>query len=417
MMRKGTQLFAFCITILALLSGCSGNTQEKSSDNSSLSNTQQATNKPPDPDAEIRNRAQAKLSKMTLDEKLGSMIIAGVEGTAPTEKTKSMLQNQHVGGIIFYKNNVETPEKLVTYINQLKTWNEQNTSSLFISIDEEGGKVSRLPGIEKIPTAKSIGKTEDLTYAQSIGEYLGNASKTMGINMDYAPVLDINSNPNNPVIGNRSYGTTATIVSKIGRAVMKGIQSTGTIPVVKHFPGHGDTSVDSHLDLPVVHKSLKQLQSFEWKPFEDAVAEGADSVMIAHILFPKIDNKFPASLSPTIITDQLRNKIGFQGVVMTDDLTMGAISKNYGMGKAAVQSVQAGSDILLVAHGYENVSNVIKELKSNIDSGTITEKRIDESVLRILMLKEKYKLTDQEKIKTPDLSELNSDIRGILANH
>jgi beta-N-acetylhexosaminidase len=414
MMRKGTPLFALGLSILALLSGCSSNTPEKSPDNSSLPDSQQATQ---DPHAEIRNRAQEKLSKMNLDEKLGAMIIAGVEGTAPTEKTKSMLQNQHVGGIIFYKNNVESPEQLVSYVNRLKTWNEQNPSALFISIDEEGGKVSRLPGIEKIPTAKSIGHINDVTYAQSIGKYLGNASKAMGINMDYAPVLDINSNPNNPVIGNRSYGTTSSIVSKVGRAVMKGIQSTKTIPVIKHFPGHGDTSVDSHLDLPVVHKSLTELQSFEWKPFEDAIAEGADSVMIAHILFPKIDNKYPASLSPTIITDQLRNKIGFQGVVMTDDLTMGAISKNYGMGKAAVQSVQAGSDILLIAHGYENVSSVIKELEQNIDNGTITEKRIDESVLRILMLKEKYNLSDQKKIQTPDLFEINNDIRKILDQH
>jgi beta-N-acetylhexosaminidase len=384
---------------------------------SSDSNIKQVENKPPDPNAEIRNRAQSTLSIMTLDEKLGTMIIAGVEGTSPTEKTKYMLQNQHVGGVIFYKNNVETPEKLVTYANQLKSWNKKNPSALFISIDEEGGKVSRLPGIEKIPTAKSIGNTEDLAYAKSIGEYLGNASKSMGINVDYAPVLDINSNPNNPVIGNRSYGTTSQKVSDFGRAVMKGLQSTGTIPVVKHFPGHGDTSVDSHLDLPIVHKSLKQLQSFEWKPFEDAIQDGADSVMIAHILFPKIDNKYPASLSPTIITDQLRNKIGFQGVVMTDDLTMGAISKNYGMGKAAVQAVQAGSDILLIAHGYENVTNVIKELKHNISNGNISEERINESVLRILILKEKYKLTNQEEMKTPDLSELNTHIRHELEKH
>ncbi|WP_245596711.1 beta-N-acetylhexosaminidase [Shimazuella kribbensis] len=405
---------AASLLLMAIIASCSNQTkapQEQTSQNN------QQNDKPQEPNHVITEQAQKKLDSMTLDEKLGSMIIAGVEGTTPTEKTKSMIQNQHVGGIIFYKNNVESQEQLVSYVNELKTWNQQNPSPLFISIDEEGGKVSRLPGIEKIPTAKSIGKTGDLTYANNIGTYLGIASKSMGINMDYAPVLDINSNPNNPVIGNRSYGNTYQKVSDVGRAVMKGIQSAGTIPVIKHFPGHGDTSVDSHLDLPVVHKSLEQLQSFEWKPFEDAIREGADSVMIAHILFPKIDSKYPASLSPAIITDQLRNTIGFQGVVMTDDLTMGAISKNYGMGRAAVQAVQAGSDILLVAHGYDNVNNILSALKKNITNGKLTKKRIDESVLRILMLKEKYKLSDEGKVQTPDLTKLNEEIRKEITKH
>jgi beta-N-acetylhexosaminidase len=347
-----------------------------------------------------RRKAEQKLAKMSLDEKIGTMIIAGVEGTNPTNKTKWMIQDQHVGGIIFYKNNIKSQEQFVSYVNALKKWNQQNPSPLFISIDEEGGKVSRLPGIKKIPTAMSIGEKQDLAYAQNIGTYIGNASKSMGINMDYAPVLDINSNPNNPVIGDRSYGTTSKQVSDVGRAVMKGIQSTGIIPVIKHFPGHGDTSIDSHLNLPIVYKSLKQLQSFEWKPFEDAIHEGADAVMVAHILFPKMDDKYPASLSPTIITDQLRNTIGFQGVVITDDLTMGAISQNYKIDKAAVHAVQAGSDILLIAHGYDNVSNVVSALKTSINNGEITEDRINESVLRILMLKEKYNLTDQEVVPT-----------------
>jgi beta-N-acetylhexosaminidase len=413
-------LCAYSLLFIPILSGCLGigNEQEKSlTDSPNNKTTQPIENTSGDKQAELRMAAQQKLSKMTLDEKLGAMIIAGVEGTTPTEKTKSMIQNQHVGGIIFYKNNVKSQSQLVSFVNKLKTWNQQNPSALFISIDEEGGKVSRLPEIEKIPTAKSIGKADDLAYAKSIGTYLGNASKSMGINVDYAPVLDINSNPNNPVIGNRSYGTTAKKVSDTGRAVMKGIQSTGTIPVIKHFPGHGDTSVDSHLDLPIVHKSLEQLQSFEWKPFEDAIKEGADSVMIAHILFPKIDKKHPASLSPTIIKDQLRNTIGFQGVVMTDDLTMGAISKNYGMGNAAVQAVKAGSDILLIAHGYENVSNVILKLKESIKEGELTEKRINQSVLRILMLKEKYKLSDQKKVQTPDLVKVNEKIRQEINKH
>ncbi len=371
--------------------------------------------KPPTSVDIAKQKALKQLKSMTLDQKLGELIIAGMEGNTANIQTKKMIQNQYVGGVIFYKNNVSTPKGLVTYVNQLKTWNRKNPTSLIISVDQEGGKVSRLPGLAKFPNASVIGKSNNVTNISDIGRYLGKASKVMGMNVDYAPVLDINSNPNNPVIGVRSYGASANVVSRTGIKVMKGIQAEDVIPVVKHFPGHGDTSVDSHLDLPVVYKSLSQLQSFEWIPFKNAINNGADSVMIAHILFPKIDSKYPASLSKVIITDQLRGTLGFKGVVITDDLTMGAIAKHYGIGEAAVQALTAGSDILLVAHGYENVTKVISSLKKSIDSGRISEKRIDESVLRILLLKQKYKLTDRQTSPTPELTELNKSIRRVVA--
>ncbi|WP_274654422.1 beta-N-acetylhexosaminidase [Paenibacillus humicola] len=358
-----------------------------------------------------------QLQSMTLDEKLGEMIVAGMDGNTPTSRTKTMIQQQHVGGVIFYKNNVTDPKGLAAYVNQLKAWNRDNPSALFLSVDEEGGTVSRLPGLEKFPDAWDVGKTKDTGYAADMGGFLGAASSAMGMNVDYAPVLDINSNPNNPVIGVRSFGATSDLVSQMGLPVMKGIQAQGVISVVKHFPGHGDTSVDSHLDLPVVNKSLKQLQQFEWVPFADAIREGADAVMVAHILFPKIDPKYPASLSKTIITDELRGTLGFQGVVITDDLTMGAIGKHFGIGEAAVQSVKAGADIMLVAHGYDDVVTVIDALKKSISQGGISKKRIDESVTRILTLKEKYGLSDRKTVQTPNLTSLNAEIRKAIGAH
>ncbi|MBW7458017.1 beta-N-acetylhexosaminidase [Paenibacillus sepulcri] len=355
---------------------------------------------------------------MTLEEKLGQMIIAGVEGSSATEQTRKMIADEHVGGIIFYKNNLTSPEGVAAYVNRIKEWNRgSNSAPLFISVDEEGGRVSRLPGVSDLPTGRAVGKVNQPNYAAKIGSFLGEACSAMGINVDFAPVLDINSNPDNPVIGDRSYGATAKLVTDTGMEVMKGIQSTGVIPVVKHFPGHGDTSVDSHLELPVVNKSLTQLQSFEWLPFKEAVDEGVDAVMIAHILFPKLDPKYPASLSKTVITDELRGTLGFKGVVITDDLTMGAIAEHFGMGEAAVRTVMAGSDILLVAHEYDNVASVIQALKKSVGKGDITEERINESVTRILALKNKYALTDDVKIQTPKLTQLNAAIKQTLASH
>ncbi|MFC0335075.1 beta-N-acetylhexosaminidase [Paenibacillus sepulcri] len=359
-----------------------------------------------------------QVKAMTLEEKLGQMIIAGVEGSSATEQTRKMIADEHVGGIIFYKNNLTSPEGVAAYVNRIKEWNRgSNSAPLFISVDEEGGRVSRLPGVSDLPTGRAVGKVNQPNYAAKIGSFLGEACSAMGINVDFAPVLDINSNPDNPVIGDRSYGATAKLVTDTGMEVMKGIQSTGVIPVVKHFPGHGDTSVDSHLELPVVNKSLTQLQSFEWLPFKEAVDEGVDAVMIAHILFPKLDPKYPASLSKTVITDELRGTLGFKGVVITDDLTMGAIAEHFGMGEAAVRTVMAGSDILLVAHEYDNVASVIQALKKSVGKGDITEERINESVTRILALKNKYALTDDVKIQTPKLTQLNAAIKQTLASH
>lgn len=358
-----------------------------------------------------------RVAKMTLDEKLGEMLIAGLDGTAPSERTKLMIQEQHVGGFIFYKNNVTTPAGVAAYVNQLKAWNKANPAPLFISVDQEGGRVSRLPGLRNIPPARTIGDTGDTAYAQQIGAALGEASKLMGFNVDFAPVLDINSNPDNPVIGDRSFGTTPKRVTDMGLAALESIRGQGVVPVVKHFPGHGDTSVDSHLELPVVNKTLAQLKAFEWVPFQAAVEDGADMVMVAHILFPKIDPSHPASLSKTIITDELRSELGFQGVVITDDMTMGAISEHYGLAEAAVTSVKAGSDIILLAHGYEDAKTVIAALKQAVREGSITQQRIDESVTRILALKQRYKLSDAAIPPKPDVSGVNDIIKRAVSAH
>lgn len=362
------------------------------------------------PPQEEKDPVQEQLDQLSLDEKIGQMILAGVQGTALDAQAKQMITDQKVGGIIFYANNVSTVPGTAKFVQSIKDANRSNPVPIFMSVDQEGGKVSRMPEtVETIPSNGKVGKTKDADLAETMGKLLARQIQLIGFNVDFAPVLDVNSNPNNPVIGDRSFGSSASLVSRMGIAEMKGLRSEGIIPVVKHFPGHGDTSVDSHLDLPVVNKTEKQLAQLEWIPFEAAVKEQVEAVMVAHILFPKLDPDHPASLSDVIIGQHLRGKFKYDGVVITDDLSMGAIAKNYKLNDAAVATVQAGSDILLVAHSYDSAKTIFDTLKSAVKSGQISESRINESVYRILALKQKYNLSDEQQ-PSGDLKQLNADI-------
>ncbi|MFB9279964.1 beta-N-acetylhexosaminidase [Cohnella cellulosilytica] len=346
------------------------------------------------------------LAKMTLEEKVGQVIVAGIEGTRIDDKMKKLIAEQHVGGLIWYKNNFSDLKGSVQLVNELKRANDGNPLPLFMSVDQEGGKVSRLPkDFTAMPDAVKVGRTGKPELAEEMGALLSNELRLMGFNMNFAPVLDVNSNPANPVIGTRAFGRDAESVATMGVAAMQGLQHGGTIAVVKHFPGHGDTSVDSHLELPSVGKTIAELEKLEWIPFRAAIQEGTDAVMIAHILFPKIDPDSPSSLSKTVITDLLRDRLGYAGVVITDDMTMGAIARNYGIEDASLQSFLAGSDLLLVAHGYDTARKVYDRLLEAVNSGALPESRLDESLRRIIALKLKYKLSD-EAIPVPSASAL-----------
>lgn len=418
--RISLTLALLALSMIILLAGCSGGGPSQAAPTPSSSpapqpsdapdtDTPPSDSAPPTPEADA---IQSIIDKMSLEEKIGQMIIGGVDGTSADPQTERMIREQHVGGVIFFKNNLADPASVISFVNQLKEWNSGNAAPILLSVDQEGGRVSRFPGWEPIPPALTIGDTGNPDLATELGVVLGEGVQQMGMNMNFAPVLDINSNPGNPVIGDRSFGADVEQVTGMGIEVMKQIAETGVIPVVKHFPGHGDTDTDSHLDLPVIHKTENELDELELKPFEEAIREGADVVMVAHILFPALDAELPSSLSKEIITGQLRGKLGFEGVVITDDMTMGAIANQYGMGEAAVLSIEAGTDLLLVAHQYENIDNVINTVKQSVQDGTLTEERIEESVRRILELKAKYGLEDTP-VQAPDLSALNERITGL----
>ncbi|ULT59541.1 beta-N-acetylhexosaminidase [Neobacillus drentensis] len=356
------------------------------------------------------------ISKLSLEDKIGQMIFAGVSGTTMDANAKQLIGQFHVGGIIFYKYNFETPAQVIQLVNQLKAGNSSSLP-LLLGVDQEGGRVTRLPGgLVNFPPNKQIGQVNNPDFSYKVGTLLGRELKEYGLNLDFAPVIDINSNPNNPVIGDRSFGNNAEIVSKLGVQTMKGIQSQNVITTIKHFPGHGDTSVDSHLDLPIVNKSLKELKELELIPFERAINQGADVVMVAHILLPQLDKTNPGTMSKAVMTDLLRKQLGFTGVIITDDMTMGAITEHFDIGKASVASVKAGSDIILVGHDYNNVVKIISSLKTAVQNGEISEQRLNESIERIIKLKRNYRINDT-KVENPNINEINQSINSLLNNY
>ncbi len=355
---------------------------------------------------------------MTIKEKIGQMMMIGLDGDTVNKQTVNMLEDYHVGGFIISSYNVGNSEQLYNLITELKSLNKKNhTIPLFLSIDEEGGRVSRLPNeLINFPSNQIIAEKGDKELAYEIGTILAEKVDYFGLNMNFAPVLDINSNPRNPVIGDRSFGSNPEIVSTLGVQTMKGIQDTGIIPVVKHFPGHGDTFIDSHRGLPVITHDMERLETFELVPFKEAIEQNTDVIMTAHILLSEIDKKNPSSLSNKIITKILREQLQFQGVVITDDLTMGAIVANYEIGEAAVKAILAGNDIILVAHHAEKRKAAVEALLSAVEDGTISEDRINDSVYRILELKKKYSLSDEME-KTATIPEINKKAEKIIQNH
>lgn len=430
-MKKNNKpmILMFLMCIILVLGGCGSTESSQTSPNPSLGNEAESNDPSQsspdgtgsgdqddqdDPSEVVTDPTQELLDTMSTDEKIGQLVVVGMDGTQQNEDTQKFIKDYHVGGFIFYKDNIENTKQSLRLFNELKSSNEGNKVPLWMSVDEEGGRVTRMPEeFLKLPTNQAIGLENDSELSNEIGQVLGRELQGFGLNMDIAPVLDINSNPNNPVIGDRSFGDQAKLVSSLGIATMKGIQSQGIVPVIKHFPGHGDTSVDSHVGLPVVENDLERLRKLELVPFQDAINQQAEVVMIAHLLMPRVDPDNPASLSKIVITDILREELGFTGIVMTDDMTMGAIAENVDLQEASVQTILAGTNIVLVGHDAEKGVAVIQALTDAVENGKISDDVLNSRVYTILKLKEKYGLTN-DAAKGPNIQSLNSDIRKIL---
>ncbi len=394
-------LAVFVILAFALLAGC---TALPDNDNADINDTDT------DP-------IKAQIGKMSLEEKVGQLVMAGIDAYENDDHTRSLIEKYHVGGFVLLKQNVRDAGQMLGLINSLKETNAINKIPLFLAIDEEGGRISRMPaGLTKMPAAKKVGDLNNSQLSYEVGSIIGEELKAFGLNMNFAPVLDINSNPKNPVIGDRSFGDNAGVVTESGLQIMKGLKAHNIISVVKHFPGHGDTAVDSHIGLPVINSDLDRLYDFELQPFSAAIENNARAVMIAHILLPQIDPVNPATFSTTVISDILRRQMNFDGVVITDDMTMGAITNNYDIGEAAVKSINAGTDIVLVCHDYDKEEAVINSLQAAAANGIISTERIDQSVYRVLKLKQQYALS--ERAEPPvDIQSINKKIQALYETY
>ena len=402
MIRK--KIFITLLFILVLASGCN-----YKNNGDSMEPKNKVESKKVDP-------IEESIKKMTLEEKIGQLVFVGIDDTVISEKSKELINKYKVGGIILFKRNIVNSEQTIKLINSLKSENFKNPVPLFLGIDQEGGRVSRISEEFIVtPTGKEIGSTNDKDFAFRIGGILGKQVSYLGLNLDFAPVLDIYSNAKNTVIGDRAFGKDENVVSNISTEVIKGINSQNIIPVVKHFPGHGDTVIDSHVGLPKVEHDYERLNNFELVPFKRAIENNIDMLMVGHILLTKIDSENPATMSKTIISDILREDLRFKGVVITDDMVMGAIIDNYSIEDASIKSIQAGSDIVLIGHGYETVVKVVDNLRKAVHEGNISEERVNESVYRILKVKDKYNLNNSNTLSDINrIKDINNELNSTL---
>ena len=335
------------------------------------------------------------IKDMTLEQKIGQMIMAGFPSGRLDDHIKEIIQKYHIGNIILFARNVNGKVDLANLNRSIQEYEIENTSiPAFISIDQEGGMVTRIyEGATFMPGNMAVAAGGSLEAAYKEGRIAGEELRALGINVNIAPVLDVNNNPENPVIGVRSYGDDPEKVAGFGSNYIRGLEKGQVVATAKHFPGHGDTSIDSHLSLPVVNYSMERLQKIELYPFKEAISAGVDAIMTAHILFTAIENrKIPATLSYKVLTNLLRESMGFKGIIMTDCMEMKAISTYFGTSKAAVMAVKAGADIICISHTLSLQIESCNAIKEAVLNGEIAEKRIDESVDRIINMKRKYNL-------------------------
>jgi beta-N-acetylhexosaminidase len=339
---------------------------------------------------QIEEKITNYLSQMTIEQKIGQMLMISNRTPNMTPELLEELTKIQPGGFIFFAENFSTQNASLQLVEEIKN---STTIPMFLSVDQEGGRVQRLKSqndinVATIPPMSEIGKTNDLNKAYEIGQTIGTDLKSFGLNMDFAPVLDVLTNDENKAILGRSFGSDYNLVSNMGILVGKGLQDTGIIPVYKHFPGHGSTITDSHYDLPVLTKTKEELLSSDLIPFKNAIKNNAKVIMIGHLAIPNItkDNT-PSSLSKEIITQLLKEELNYKGLIITDALNMKALTKYYSESQIYEMAINAGVDILLMP---ENPDMAIKTIKEGVQKGTIEESKINDSVKKILMLKAQY---------------------------
>ena len=368
MKKKFIILFIFIITILT---GCSNNKKVSNKDFEKLS---------------IEEKVNYKMDNLSIDEKIAQMLIVYYIGDEYDENLSNIIKEVKPGGFILMSDNITTYDRTLNFVKGM-----QNDSDIpmIISTDEEGGSVQRIKGIRDIsvtdiPYMYYLGQTKDKNLAYKVGEIIANELRTIGVNLTYAPVMDIYSNPNNTVIGKRSFGSDPNTVYDMATSLKNGIEDNLVNTCIKHFPGHGDTETDSHFEIPIINKTLVELENSDLLPFIKSIND-TNMIMVGHIALPKITNSsIPASLSKEIVTDLLKNKYNYKGLVITDALNMRSLTNNYSDKEIYTMAINAGVDLLLMPNGSKNA---IKYIKEAIDDEEIDVNTINESVRKILTYK------------------------------
>lgn len=379
-----------CLAMLASVSGCgTSNTVEK---------PEQKENPDSQETVSVQQQIDSCLEDMTLEEKAAQLFIIQPEaildvGTAVAagDATREAINQNPVGGFIYFGDNLQSKEQTQEMLKNVQTYSMERTGfPAFLSVDEEGGTVARVAGtgnfdIPKIGDMADIGAAGDVDAAKQVGEDIGSYLAELGFNLDFAPVADVLSNPENTVVRDRSFGNDPELVSDMAIAVSDGLEEKGILSTYKHFPGHGATSADTHKGYAYTDKTLEELEACELIPFQRCIADGAKIIMAAHISAPNVTgDDTPTSLSKTMVTDILREKMGYTGLVVTDAMNMGAITEEYTSAEAAVKALQAGVDVVLMPENYQQAYQGVLDA---VADGTLTEERINESVTRILTVK------------------------------
>lgn len=354
-----------------------------------------------------------KIENLKTEQKIGQMLIISLQEKEITKETINMLQKYNIGGIILYRKNYNTYQEMLQLINKLKEINKVNKIPLFISIDQEGGRVNRMPSeISNLESANKISSKGDIKLIKESANIIAKMLEKTGINMNYSPVLDIKKFKENHAIGDRCYGENKEDVSKYGIEFMKELSKCDVIPVIKHFPGHGATIQDSHIMLPIVRKSKEKLENEDMKPFKEAIQNGAEAIMVGHILAKDIDKKYPASLSKKIIEEYLVEKFNFKGLIITDDLKMLAVRLRYSLKRAAMIAINSGNNMIMIGTKYKQIEKIIKSTCKKVQKGKIDINKINKSVEIIIAIKEKYNINDEEA-KGFDVENINREIEEL----
>jgi beta-N-acetylhexosaminidase len=361
------------------------------------------------------------VNQMPLADKVGQMMMVGFHGKSLSESPQlpTLISTYRIGSIVLLEANAHDPQQVARLIAEAQELAIQTGSHipLFVAINHEGGIVVRITeGVTGFPGNMAIAASGRPEYAYTAAALAAQELQAMGINMNLAPVLDVNDNPLNPIIGVRSFGESPDLVVSLGRETIRGFQQNGVVAVAKHFPGHGSAAIDSHVGLPVINKPASQLEQIELPPFQMAVREEVEAIMTAHVVVPALEPTpgLPASLSTNILTGVLRDRMGFKGIIMTDSLGMVAIAAGWGQAQAAVEAVKAGADMVLSVSPLEAQIAIHQALITAVQNGEITSARIDESVLRVLRVKHKYRLFEWTPIA--DLSLVGSEGHQAVAD-